>query len=326
MSMGGGKSEDESSSMQQAEGHSTSDSAFTGRDDSSTGSSFQNDVWGGQSPYLQNLYQQAGNVFQGQQAGMPGQIDTATQHMQDVTGGATPAWQNQLQGGAYQGMDLQNQYSQLMNQGTGPSAQQDINAMIMGGEGNTYADAMKDQYIQDANRAQSNMLSNLDARAAASGMSGGSRHGVATAKGMEGINENLQRNMAQTGFGSFDKDLDRKLAIAGQADANNLARYQSQLGSLENMMGGQQGAMTGGLDQSQGMQQLGMGQFAPGMQQYNQLGAYSNILGAPTMVSSGDQFGTSTGSQDATSTSKNDWTSMGSMESDSKSSHGGIGH
>jgi hypothetical protein len=140
-----------------------------------------------------------------------------------------------------------------------PSAMSEINAMTMGGEGNNYADAMKESYISDANRAQEQMLGNTDARAAASGMSGGSRHGMMQGLGMEGINDQLQKNLAQTGYDTFDKDLNRKLEIAGQADANTFGRQQMMSG----MLGQQQNTMNQGIQGGQNMQNLNMGQFAP---------------------------------------------------------------
>ena len=255
---------------------------------SESGSEYNQDVWGPQGSALTNLYGQAGNLFGQSNEGMQNLIPGATQQMQGVFDQSNPAWQQQMQGGAFAGMDLQGQYNSLMNQGPeGTNNQQFINASIMGGEGNNYADAMRDQFTQDATRAQGNMLGNLDARAAASGMSGGSRHGTATAQGMEDINRNLQSNMANIGYQTFDKDLDRKLGIAGQADANNLARYQSQLGSAQNMLGAQQGAMQGGLNYGGQMQNLGMGQFAPQMAPWQAMGAYSGAIGAPTVLGSG---------------------------------------
>ena len=255
---------------------------------SESGMQFDQNVWSPQGSALTDLYGQAGSLFGQSNEGMQNLTPGATQQMQGVFDQSNPAWQQQMQGGAFQGMDLQGQYNDLMSQGPNQTSNmQDINAMIMGGSGNNYADAMRDQYTQDATRAQQNMLGNLDARAAASGMSGGSRHGTATAQGMDDINRNLQSNMANVGYQTFDKDLDRKLSIAQQADSNNLARYQSQLGSAQNMLGAQQGAMQGGLNYGGQMQNLGMGQFAPQMAPWQAMNAYGGAIGAPTVLSSG---------------------------------------
>lgn len=270
--------------------------------DSSSQSSFDQDVWGPQGDALQNLYGQAGNLFGDTNNQMQGLMPGATNQMQGVFDQANPAYQQQLSGGATADMGLQNSLMNSLNQSmNNPSMTSEINAMTMGGEGNNYADAMKDQYVQDANRASDNMMQNLDARAAASGMSGGSRHGTATAQGMQDINQNLQRNMAETGYNTFDKDLDRKLQIAGMADQNLLANQQMMAG----MIGGQDTAQQGAINAGSQMQNLGMGQFAPSMMPWQSMGAYSQALGAPTVLGSG--------------------TMSGSADANSKSASGGIG-
>lgn len=113
--------------------------------------------------------------------------------------------------------------------GTGPTATQQIYAGIMGGRGNTYADALKNQMQIDANLAQNNMLNNLDQRVASNGMGGSSRLALAQAQGMKDINTNLQRDLTQVGYDTFDKDLINKLNIASQADANRLGAYKAGL-------------------------------------------------------------------------------------------------
>lgn len=255
------------------------------KSDSSSSTGFSQDVWGGQSDALQNMYGQAGDLFGGSKGGMQGQAQGGMDFQSNAMNSMTQPWQNQMQGGAYSGMDLTGMMNRsVLDMQNGTNHEQDINSMIMGGAGNNYADAMKDQYIQDANKASDNMLSNLDARASASGMSGGSRHGTAIAQGMDDINKNLQSNMAQTGFNTFDKDLDRKLDIARQADSNQMNRDFQNQNTISNMMGGSQGAMQGGMNFSPNMMNMGMQQQ---MMPWQQMGAYSNTLGAPTVLSSG---------------------------------------
>lgn len=253
---------------------------------SKSGQQFSQDVWGPQGDALSGMYSQLGDLFGGQN--YQDQMQQGTQYSQDAMGAMQKPWEQQMQGGAYQGMDLQqNLMSSLDKSMNSPSAMQDINSMIMGGSGNNYADAMKGQYMQDAGRAQDQMLGNMDARASAAGMSGGARHGVGIGQGMEGINRNLQGAMARTGFETFDKDLDRKLGIAQQADQGTLARQ----GMLQNMIGGQQNAMSGGIQQ--GGQMVGYGQDQQ-MMPWQQAGAYSGAMGDPTVLSSGS--GSSKGS------------------------------
>lgn len=254
---------------------------------------FDQNVWQPSGEALQQMFGQVSQMFQPVVEGAPGQSGFGQQYGKGVMDQQLPAWQNQMQGGAYADMGLQQNLMNSLNRSQNtPTAMQDINSMIMGGSGNTYADAMRDQYTQDATRAQENMLSNLDARAAASGMSGGARHGVGVGRGMEDINRNLQRNMATTGFETFDKDLDRKLQIAQQADQGTLARQ----GMMADMLGQQQGAMSGGLGYGGNLLQQAMQQQ---MMPWTQAGAYANILGAPTVLGSGTSSGTSSGSSKA---------------------------
>lgn len=258
---------------------------------SSNQSSFNQNIPQFQQDALKKLFGSASGLFNSFNSQIGGMTPGATGQMQGVFNQANPAWQNQLQGGAYKNLDA-NQVFNSINQSMGqPSNMSAINAQIMGGAGNNYADAMKSQYVNDANRATENMLSNLDARAAAAGMSGGSRHGVATALGERDINKNLQQNLALTGFNTFDKDLQNKLNIAGQADNNNLAKQQMMV----NMLSGKQNAMTGGLNFGQGMQNLGMGQFAPTMVPWQGMQNYAATVGGPTVLSSGSSSGSSGG-------------------------------
>lgn len=251
-------------------------------------SSFQDRVWGGQSGALQDLYGNAQDLFNQTNTGMQGLQPGATQNMQDTYNQVNPAYQEQLQGGAYRDMGLQNQLMGSLNQSMNqPSAMSQINAMTMGGEGNNYADAMRDQYIQDANRAQDRMMANTDARAAASMMSGGSRHGIAQGLGMESINDSLQSNLAKTGYDTFEADLQRKLDIAQQADQGNLARQQMMSGMIGRQNQAQQGAIQGG----QNMQNINMGQYAPQMMPWDAIGEYGNVIGRPTILGSGKQSG-----------------------------------
>ena len=255
-------------------------------------SEFNQDVWGPQGQALQGLYSQLGSLFNQTNQGMQSQIPGAVDHANNVASDATAGWNNQMQGGAYKDMDLQNSLMRSLNQSqNSPSAMSEINAMTMGGSGNNYADAMRNQYMQDAESAQNQMLANTDARAAASGMSGGSRHGIAQAMGMEGINKNLQGNLARTGYETFDKDLDRKLAIAGQADQNNFGRQQM----MQQMLGNQQGAMSNAVDNSSNVQNLGMGAFNPYNAPWQSAGAYSNAVGGPTVLGSGASAASSKG-------------------------------
>ena len=238
-----------------------------------------------QQKYLTDMYGQAQQLF-GQQAGalrkqVPGEVG----YMQDIQNSANPAFKSALQGGVYNGLNIGGQLTDSLQKSlAAPTETSKLYGDIMGGKGNNYADAMKASYTGDANRAMSNMLGNLDARAAGSGMSGGSRHGIAQAQGMYDINSNLQKNLAQTGYDTFNQDLNNKLDIAGKADAATLERQKM----LQTMLGNQQGTTDQALQTGSTMQNLGMGTFAPYGASWQQgVQQYQNAIGAPIVLGSG---------------------------------------
>jgi len=239
---------------------------------------------------LTKMYGAAANTFGNTGSAINAQTPGVQSYISQTNSAAMPEWKNQLAGGVYQGMDNANQLSNSLQQSlSSPTNTQSIYGQMMGGNGNNYADAMKASYLGDANRATDNMLSNLDSRAAASGMSGGSRHGVATSQGMYDINSNLQKNLAATGYNTFDKDLTNKLNIAQQADSGTLARQQM----MSDMLGQQQGVQTGALNAGGQMQNLGMGSFAPTMMPWQNMSNYANSIGSPTVLNSGGSSGNS---------------------------------
>jgi len=166
---------------------------------------------------------------------------------------------------------------------------------LSGGDGGV--GQMNDMYRRQAGLATDDMLSAVDARAAASGMSGGSRQGTAIGRGMEGINANLQNQMAQTGYDAYNRNIDNVMNIAGTTDqynqqralsdqsarnqfraansqakntargANAAAMNQAGLANQGVDLQGQQANLQSQLQQQQQMQQL------LGMQNANQQGA-----------------------------------------------------
>ena len=243
-----------------------------------------------QSDALTKMYDAAASTFGNTGSAINAQTPGVQSYIDQTNSAAMPEWKNQLAGGVYQGMDNANALSNSLQQSlSNPTATSQIYGQMMGGQGNNYADAMKASYLGDANRATDNMLANLDSRAAASGMSGGSRHGVATSQGMYDINSNLQKQLADTGYNTFDKDLANKLNIAQQADQGTLARQQMMSG----MLNAQQGVQTGALNAGGQMQNLGMGSMAPTMMPWQNMSNYANSIGSPTVLSSGGSSGNS---------------------------------
>lgn len=267
-------------------------SGSLGKEESSNQSSFNQDVWGPQGEALQNLYGAAGNLYNqlGSSKGGVSPIQQASQGQDFITqtlGNTMPAWQQQLAGGAYRDMGLQNQFLDSMNRSFAtPSASQEINEMIMGGQGNDYVDAMKDTMVSDAERIKGMNSARLDQRAGL--MGGSSGHGVADFLQNQSVDQDLIRSMSDIGYKSFDKDLDRKLGIAQQADANTLQRQQM----LSNMIGSQNQTMQNAVGFAPTSMNLGQTQYGLPWQNMQN---YAGIIGGPTVLGSGSSSGNSKG-------------------------------
>ena len=147
--MGGGVGKSESDSNQQSNFNTSSGSnllsSATGTANAGNQSQFGQNVWGPQGAALTNLYQALGGIFDQSSGGMQGQIPGAVGQQQGIFNAANPAWQQQMAGGAYGGMPLQQNYQNALQ---GGGNEQFINESIMGGAGNNYADAMKGQLQQ----------------------------------------------------------------------------------------------------------------------------------------------------------------------------------
>mgnify|MGYP003640460119 CR=1 FL=1 len=268
-------------------------SGSMGKSKSDSSNNFSQDVWGPQGDALSGFYDQIGGAMggllggggkggggKGGGSGMMGRVPGAADQMQGLADQANPAWQNQMDGGAFAGMDLQGMYGDALK---GGGNEQFMNQSIMGGQGNNYVDAMRGQMQNDSDTRLGGNLAMNDARAAGNQMSGSSRHGI-TEKGIYDQSEqNLGRMQTQMGFNTFDKDMDRKMGIAQRADQFDMGR----LNNVSGMMGQQQGAMQGGLGMGGQMQNMNMGQFAPYMAPGNMMSQYSNMYGSPTVLGQG---------------------------------------
>jgi hypothetical protein len=257
-------------------------------------STFSQTIPQNQQDALSSLYTQAGALFKASNdtSGYQGQLPAVDNYIQQINGSALPAYQQNLQGGAYQGMNIGSSLMDSINKSNaGPSNTQQIYNSVMGGAGNTSLDAMKSSLEQNAARSQGlNQASNA-AQASAQGMSGSSRQGTYDALQNQLTNQNLQSTEAKLGYDTFNSDLQNKLGIAQAADSNTLSRQQM----LSGMLGQQQGTINNALQQGSSMQNLGMGTFAPQMIPWQNLSNYSNAIGSPTILSNGNSSSSSKG-------------------------------
>ena len=167
------------------------------------------DVYGAQSPYLQDVYAQAQNAFSQGMGDVNAMTPMVQGSMGSALGQAQGAYGNQMGGGFAQGLAGQ----------VGPNA---------------YTDALKGQIADDAQKLKQQNLGSLDARAAAAGMSGSSGYRDQVGGMMDDVDKNALNQMSQLGFNSFDRGLQNQMNLAGMMDQNQ----QGAMGNLQNIQSG----------------------------------------------------------------------------------------
>lgn len=275
---------------------------------SSGSNNFGQNVFDPQGTALGGAYGQAGNLYgttSGQTQGqIPGAIDYSNQQAQ----GAGAANLNNMQGGAYGGLNIGKELMGSLNQSqNSPSNTQAIYSQMMGG-GNSYLQPLQESMLQNEANAQNLNSGQNAAQAAASGMSGGSRQGVQDALMKSMGNQNLTEQMNKMGYNTYDKALQDRLGIAQQADANTLGRQQMMSG----MLGQQQGTSDRAVANTGNVQGLGQGGINAINSAWGGLNNYRNSLGDPTVLNSGS-------SQRESQGTSNGW-GMGNSSGSSKGS------
>lgn len=255
-----------------------------------------------QLSYLKNLWGAAGDLW-GQTPGLTSPVQQAGRwaapYMQGIATGALPAWQQQLQGGATAptaaaiNPALQRSLEQSM---TGPSSMGQMYESIVGGSGNTYIDPMVDAMEAGVQRRlERGTLPQLTQGAVGAGQMGSSRHGIAEGLARAEAQRDMMNQETMMRGGAYDKDLAMKMQIARQAD---LGRGQAQQRAID-LMNSQNEAQREGIGAGAGLQNLGMGTLAPGMQAgmfpWQMMGQYVNAIGRPTILGEGKQSGSSKG-------------------------------
>lgn len=178
----------------------------------SSGSSFNQstqDVWAGQSPYLQDVYSNAQGAFNRGMNDVNAMTPMVQGGMGNALGQAQGAYGNQMGGGFAQGLAGQ----------VGPNA---------------YTDALKGQIADDAQLLKQQNLGSLDARAAAAGMSGSSGYRDQTGKMMNDVDKNALNQMSQLGFNAHNQGIQNQMQLAQQLDQNQ----QFGVGNLANIQQG----------------------------------------------------------------------------------------
>lgn len=206
-----GRSQNFSQNTNQGQSQNTnqSQSQNTNQSQSQNKSQSKQDVYGAQSPYLQDVYAQAQNAFIQGMNDVNGMRPMVQGSMGNALDQAQGAYGNQMGGGFAQGLAGQ----------VGPNA---------------YTDALKGQIASDALKLKQQNLGSLDARAAAAGMSGSSGYRDQVGGMMDDVDKNALNQMSQLGFNSFDRGLQNQMAMAQMLDRNQ----QGAIGNLQNIQSG----------------------------------------------------------------------------------------
>ena len=262
---------------------------------SSNSSWFDQRAMAEQIPALQDVWGQAGSLYGSQAPNFQqynNMANTLSPWMFSQAQQAQPAYNQQLSGGITD-PNLTRQFNQFMDN---PSATQGIYQDVLGGAGRTYADPLVDQLRQDMGiQMNRGAMRDLNTDYNSLGRAGSDRNVLQRALTDAENNRNFGLISANIRNDAQANDLGMQMKIAEQADANKLGALQLGYNNLNQRNANQSGAFNLGSM----MQNLGMGTFGPLMQAmaspWNSMGSYADIVGNPTVFSSGGSKGSSKG-------------------------------
>lgn len=299
--MGGGKSSSKAS--QQSGGNIANagyNAGFSQGTSGGTSNAFTNsgmeaaqNVWSGQSPYLQSLYGQGNNFMQSQDPNfaMPF-LNQGTANNQGIT--------NNLGGAFNQSFGANNPQMQASQQALNPyisGLTNMINApgtnFAEGGNNPLLAQHAANIMDQAGQSFARNIQPNIGRDAINAGQFGGSRQGIA-----EGIaaGDAMSNALNQvTGLYSNQYESDRAANLLSQQMNNNMRVSAGE--QLGNLLGGGAANTAQGIEAGQGLSNLGYNPYAYGVdfqnQQWNPIMNQANVLGGPQVLS--NMYGTTTG-------------------------------
>jgi hypothetical protein len=311
----------ESQSYNQGQSSSQGGSQSSGQSNSQ-GTSFsqsEDNVYGAQDPYLQDVYAQGQNAFNQGMAGVNGMTPAVQAQMAGALGMGNAAYGNQAMGGNQAGLQGQSMSQGMFGNGIQQGMVGQGQTQNMMGNGatqqllnsygdNPYLNSMKGQIAEDANMLKQQNLGSLDSRAAAAGMSGSSGYRDQVNDMSESVDKNALNQMTQLGYQSQQQAMADKMAMAQNTDNFNLnagnsanqynaqmaagadqtnmaaanAADQYNMGIAQGMDANQQAAMANMLN----MQQGGMNMFNPFMVGQQMAANYASTIGGPTVLGS----------------------------------------
>jgi hypothetical protein len=256
----------------------------SGKTSSTTANTAQNtsqDVWGTQTPFMEQLYGQGQALSQD-----PRYTQTAEQLAGQVT--------DPLMGGYQQAFGPESAYGQAaagvtdpMIQGLTQLATADPSQAFGAGGVNPLLDKNVAMALEQASQNfQRNVLPGIRGEAIGAGQYGGSRGEIA--EGLAASDANRQALQAAMGAYGDQYAMDRAANLQSQAMMGQTALGAA--GQMGDILGAQQTGVGQGVQAGQGLYNLGMGGQQAG---WDQLGQYANILGGPTVLGTSTATGVS---------------------------------
>ena len=300
-------------------GRSSSSGGSSQESSSSTSSSSSQDVWSGQSPFLQEVYKAASAGNADAQAAIQNLSPAIQRQLGNLSQAGTDAYNQQLAGGAAANLGP----SQVAGM-QGNSLQQQMLNSYNGN--NPYMSGMKDMIAEDAQRLKQQNLGSLDARAAAAGMSGSSGYRNQVSDMMENVDENAMNAMTNLGYQANTQAIQDRMRLSGAAD-----QYNMMAAGAGDQYGMQQAGMmdqnvANALGQTNALQQSAMNQYNPSMMGLQAANQFGQIIGGPTVLgnSSSNSSSSSSGSSYNSSNSVNNSQSTNNAMSNNSSFANGM--
>ena len=301
-----------SSNVSSSAGQSTSMGNSSSSGGASGSSQSSQDVWSGQSPFLQQVYQSAAAGNADAQAAIQNLTPGIQNQIGDLSQSGMNAYNQQLAGGNAANLGP----SQVAGMQGGGLQQQMLNEY--NGQ-NPYMAGMKDQIADDAQRLKQQNLGSLDARAAAAGMSGSSGYRNQVGDMMESVDDQALNAMTNLGYQSNNQAIQDRIRLSGAAD-----QYNMQAAGAGDQYAMQQAGMmdqnvSSGLGQTNALQQSAMNQYNPAMMGQQAAAMFGQTIGGPTVLGNSSSSNSSFNNSNSVNNSQSTNNSMGRGNSFSNS-------
>ena len=279
-------------------------SGSLGGSHSSNSSNFSQNVWKPQGKALTSMYDSARHTFANQQPFIQQFRNFGMNTVNPFMAGLNPYMMQGfggLMGGGAQGatgaaVDPGLRDSLMKSLQGGQSNTAKMYQDIVGGPGNTYIQpVIDDMYANAWQGLDRGGFKNSAQAAAQSGNMGNYSRQIDNSLLAADTMSDVRQKANALRAANYGRDMDWKMSIANQADANLGAAQDRALG----LLGAGDQNMAHALGSGLGMQQFGMGMMNPWMAMmqapWMNMNNYANVLGDPTVLGKGNSEGSSWG-------------------------------